>query len=44
MNPKNFAFRALRKNAELAITFSTKQKVKADESRANSEGLNTGLD
>lgn len=44
MNPKNFAFRALRKNADLAITFDTKQKVKVNESRANSEELNTGLD
>lgn len=39
VNLKNFAFRAMRKNADLAITFNTKQKVKLKLSRWNSEGV-----
>ncbi len=39
VNLKNFAFRVMRKNADLAITFNTKQKVKFKLSRWNSEGV-----
>lgn len=42
VNLKNFAFRAMRKNADLAITFNTKQKVKLKLSRWNSEGVIDG--